>query len=430
MFKQISIIGLGYIGLPTAAILAQQGKMVYGMDINAHWIERIQQGDIPNIEPDLAEMVKSAVQSGRLLTSTQAQPADAFVIAVPTPINTDLSPDLSYLEQAVKYIAPLLQVGNLVLVESTVPVGTTEKVAEWLKMERPDLVFPDLLNPQTVADIHIAYCPERVLPSQMLRELVQNDRIIGGLTPACAKSAVDFYRIFVQGQCIATQARLAEMCKLTENSFRDVNIAFANELSLICDQLDLDVWELIRLANHHPRVNILQPSAGVGGHCIAVDPWFIVAQSPAQAKLIRCAREVNDHKPEWVIEKAKSTIAEAIMAKNCRPDEISVACLGLAFKPDVDDLRESPALKIVSTLSQWHQGEFLLVEPHIQHLPSDLAKRAKLVDFHTALQADVLILLVGHKLFRDFTDTAAFSLLSQKSCFDACGIWTTKWQSH
>ncbi|WP_439287306.1 UDP-N-acetyl-D-mannosamine dehydrogenase [Lonepinella sp. BR2357] len=398
MTKQISVIGLGYIGLPTAVILANLGHIVYGMDTDMSKICAIQQAQITTTEPELANALKSAVQSGRLFASLDVKKADIFLIAVPTPLKADLTADLSYLQQSIQQIAPHLQKGNLVVIESTVPVGTTEQVAQWLQELRPDLSFP--LLSQNTADVQIAYCPERVLPSKMMQELVQNDRVIGGLSPACTQRAVDFYQDVVQGKCLATNAKTAEMCKLTENSFRDVNIAFANELSLICDQQDIDVWELIKLANHHPRVDILQPSVGVGGHCIAVDPYFICSQSPEQAKLIRTAREVNNHKPVWVVEKIKVAVADLMMAKNCRPDEIKIACLGLSFKADVDDLRESPALAITQNLAQWHQGEIWAVEPHIQTLPAILADQVKLTDFSTALQqADTIVHLVKHSYF-------------------------------
>ncbi|WP_439240664.1 UDP-N-acetyl-D-mannosamine dehydrogenase [Lonepinella sp. BR2474] len=398
MTKQISVIGLGYIGLPTAVILANLGHIVYGMDTDMSKICAIQRAEITSTEPELANALKSAVQSGRLFASLDVKKADIFLIAVPTPLKADLTADLSYLQQAIQQIARQLQKGNLVVIESTVPVGTTEQVAQWLQELRPDLSFP--LLSQNTADVQIAYCPERVLPSKMMQELVQNDRVIGGLSPACTQRAVDFYQDFVRGKCLATNAKTAEMCKLTENSFRDVNIAFANELSLICDQQGIDVWELINLANHHPRVDILQPGVGVGGHCIAVDPYFICSQSPEQAKLIHTAREVNNHKPVWVVEKIKVAVADLMMAKNCRPDEIKIACLGLSFKADVDDLRESPALAITQALAQWHQGEIWAVEPHIQTFPVSLTDQVKLTDFSTALQqADIIVHLVKHSCF-------------------------------
>ncbi|HBO38728.1 MAG TPA: UDP-N-acetyl-D-mannosamine dehydrogenase, partial [Pasteurellaceae bacterium] len=302
--------------------------------------------------------------------------------------------------------------------ESTSPVGTTEKLENWLKGLRPDLTFPTDAGAQ--ADIRLAYCPERVLPGKIMDELLHNDRVIGGLTPACAESAVELYRIFVRGECVKTHARTAEMCKLTENSFRDVNIAFANELSLICDKLGISVWELIRLANRHPRVNILQPGAGVGGHCIAVDPWFIVAQAPEQARLIRTAREVNDYKPEWVIDKVKAALADCVTERNVTPAEVKIACLGLAFKPNIDDLRESPAVEITSKLAAWHKGEVLAVEPNVMALPAALNNKIRLTNFTEALrQADILVLLVDHNEFKDYPAEK----LTQKWIIDTRGVW-------
>ena len=301
------MIGLGYIGLPTAAVIASRGIKVIGVDINQHAVDIINQGKIHIIEPDLDALVHEVVRTGKLRATTLVEPADAFLIAVPTPFKGNHEPDLSYVESAARAIAPVLKKGDMVILESTSPVGCTEQMAEWLAQARPDLTFPH--QAYEAADINLAYCPERVLPGKVIHELVENDRVIGGMTPHCAARAAELYKTFVKGDCIITNARTAEMCKLTENSFRDVNIAFANELSLICDEQDINVWELIKLANLHPRVNILQPGPGVGGHCIAVDPWFIVAKSPNTARLIRTAREVNDHKPHYVIEKVKAAAA-------------------------------------------------------------------------------------------------------------------------
>ena len=295
-FDTLSVIGLGYIGLPTAAVFASRRKTVIGVDVNPKAVAAINRGEIHIVEPDLDMLVHAAVTEGWLSARATPAPADAFLIAVPTPFRDGYQPDLSYIEAAAKAIAPVLVAGNLVILESTSPVGATEDMARWLAEARPDLTFPQDAGEQS--DIRIAHCPERVLPGKVLRELVENDRIIGGMTPRCSQAAIDLYRIFVEGECIVTDARTAEMCKLTENSFRDVNIAFANELSLICDRLDIDVWELIQLANRHPRVQILQPGPGVGGHCIAVDPWFIVARTPDVARIVRTAREVNDAKPQ------------------------------------------------------------------------------------------------------------------------------------
>lgn len=417
-FNTISVIGLGYIGLPTATAFASAGKRVLGVDVNPHAVETINQGKIHIVEPDLDIAVHKAVEAGLLSASLEVKPADAFLIAVPTPFKNNYEPDLSYVEAAAKAIAPVLTKGNLVVLESTSPVGATESVEQWLKQARPDLSFPSDAGEQ--ADIHLAYCPERVLPGKIMTELFENDRVIGGLTPKCAEQAVSLYKIFVKGDCIQTNARTAEMCKLTENSFRDVNIAFANELSLICDELNISVWELIALANRHPRVNILQPGAGVGGHCIAVDPWFIVAQAPEQARLIRMAREVNDHKPHWVIDKVKTALAECVTAKNIKASEVKIACLGLAFKPDIDDLRESPAVEITKELADWHSGEILAVEPNVEQLPKQLVGKATLASFEDALaQADILVLLVDHKQFK----AMPASQITQPWVVDTRGVW-------
>ncbi|KJH73846.1 UDP-N-acetyl-D-mannosamine dehydrogenase, partial [Pseudomonas sp. ES3-33] len=363
-FATISVIGLGYIGLPTAAVFASRKKKVIGVDVNQNAVDIINRGQIHIVEPDLDMVVHAAVTEGYLRATTKPEPADAFLIAVPTPFRGDHEPDLSYIESASKSIAPVLKKGDLVILESTSPVGATEQMATWLADARPDLSFPQTHGQDS--DIRIAHCPERVLPGHVLRELVQNDRVIGGMTSKCSELAISLYKVFVQGECIVTNARTAEMCKLTENSFRDVNIAFANELSMICGKLEINVWELIRLANRHPRVNILQPGPGVGGHCIAVDPWFIVSKTPEQAKLIRTAREVNDSKPEWVIESVKIAIAELLLKRpNKTAADLTIACFGLAFKPNIDDLRKSPALEISLKIAQMHPGQVFAVEPNI-----------------------------------------------------------------
>ncbi|MEQ1956688.1 UDP-N-acetyl-D-mannosamine dehydrogenase [Mesorhizobium sp. CN2-181] len=399
-FEKISLIGLGYIGLPTAAVFASCKKKVIGIDIDAQTVEAVNRGQIHIMEPDLDIVVHAAVTEGWLRASTVPEPADAFLIAVPTPFKDDHQPDLSYIEAATRAIAPVLKSGNLVILESTSPVGATEAMADWLAIARPDLTFPQTHG--GASDIRVAHCPERVLPGHVLRELVQNDRVIGGMTPQCSQAAVALYRTFVEGDCIVTDARTAEMCKLTENSFRDINIAFANELSIICERLGIDVWELIRLANRHPRVNILQPGPGVGGHCIAVDPWFIVASTPKEAQLVRTARQVNDAKPSWVVNKVLHTIGDFLLAnpdKNAR--SITVACLGLTFKANIDDLGESPALSIAETLVRTFEGTTLLVEPNISELPPRLADQRK-ADFDFAIDnADILVLLVAHDSFKD-----------------------------
>ncbi|WP_404394877.1 UDP-N-acetyl-D-mannosamine dehydrogenase [Stutzerimonas chloritidismutans] len=417
-FQTISVIGLGYIGLPTAAVFASRKKRVIGVDVNQKAVDTINRGEIHIVEPDLDMVVHAAVTEGYLRATTTPEPADAFLIAVPTPFKGDHEPDLSYIESASNAIAPVLKKGDLVILESTSPVCATEQMAAWLAEARPDLSFPQTHGEDS--DIRIAHCPERVLPGHVLRELVQNDRVIGGMTAKCSAAAVNLYKIFVQGECVITNARTAEMCKLTENSFRDVNIAFANELSIICDKLDINVWELIRLANRHPRVNILQPGPGVGGHCIAVDPWFIVSKTPEEARLIRTAREVNDSKPEWVLNKVKLAVAEFLQAN---PDktakDVTIACFGLAFKPDIDDLRESPALAITRQIVATHPGPVLAVEPNIEELPGELVGKFDLCSIETAqAESDVIVLLVDHRTFKSMSKTA----LSQKALVDTRGV--------
>lgn len=387
----IAVIGLGYIGLPTAAVLAQAGYETIGIDNNSRVVDIVNTGAIHIVEPGLEEVVRAAVAKRRLRASTVPVSADAFMIAVPTPFMSDKSPDLSFVKSACEAIAPVLTAGNTVILESTSPVGATEKVAQWIAACRPDLVMP---GPGKQGDISIAYCPERVLPGRVLHELVANDRVIGGLSPDCALAARAIYARFVKGECILTQARTAEMCKLTENAFRDVNIAFANELSLICSRLEIDVWELITLANRHPRVNILQPGPGVGGHCIACDPWFIVSSAPEEARLIRTAREVNDAKPNWVLDQVAAAVTEIDLGRPAL-----IACYGLSFKPDIDDLRDSPALHIARELNDRGAARILAVEPHIDCLPPSLSG-VELVDWQAAAVADIHLLLVDHTAFK------------------------------
>ncbi|WP_248465250.1 UDP-N-acetyl-D-mannosamine dehydrogenase [Pectobacterium versatile] len=417
-FTTISVIGLGYIGLPTAAAFASRQKKVIGIDVNKLAVETINRGEIHIVEPDLDSLVKVAVENGYLQAMTKPVPADAFLIAVPTPFKGDHEPDLAYVQAAVASIAPVLKKGDLVILESTSPVGATEQMAEWLADARSDLTFPQQVG--ETADINIAYCPERVLPGQVVVELIKNDRVIGGMTPVCSARASELYKIFLEGECVVTNSRTAEMCKLTENSFRDVNIAFANELSLICAEQNINVWELIRLANRHPRVNILQPGPGVGGHCIAVDPWFIVAQNPQQARLIHTARLVNDGKPLWVVDRVKAAVADYLAQTDKRASEVTVACFGLAFKPDIDDLRESPAVGITSMIAQWNTGVTLAVEPNVKHLPSVLAGQVKLVDTISALkEADVLVMLVDHRQFKAVNPED----VKQQWVIDTKGVW-------
>lgn len=415
-FSSLSVIGLGYIGLPTAAVFASRKIRVVGVDVNQKAVDIINQGKIHIVEPDLDIAVHAAVTEGYLKATTKPEAADAFIVAVPTPFKGDNhEPDLSYIEAASRSIAPVLQKGNLVILESTSPVGATEQMAAWLAEARPDLTFPQTHGEDS--DIRVAHCPERVLPGHVMRELIENDRVIGGMTSKCSAYAVALYKTFVQGECVVTNARTAEMAKLTENSFRDVNIAFANELSMICDKLDINVWELIKLANRHPRVNILQPGPGVGGHCIAVDPWFIVCKTPEQARLIRTAREVNDSKPEWVIEKVKIAIADFLQAN---PDkaakDITIACYGLAFKPDIDDLRESPACAIAKQIINFHRGTVLLVEPNIDCLPAKLSNHELVASDLAYAKADIHVLLVDHKEFKQQGPTSGLTL-------DTKGIW-------
>lgn len=416
-FETISVIGLGYIGLPTAAVFASKGKKVVGVDINAHAVDTINRGAIHIVEPDLDRVVQVAVERGDLRATTQPEAADAFLIAVPTPFMAERQPDLRFVRAAALSIAPVLKKGDLVILESTSPVGSTEQMADWLAAARPDLRFP---QHDGDPDVFVAYCPERVLPGQIMTELISNDRVIGGMTPACSARASDLYRIFLQGECVETNARTAEMCKLTENSFRDVNIAFANELSLICAAQQINVWELIALANRHPRVNILQPGPGVGGHCIAVDPWFIVAQNPDLARLIRTAREVNDAKPHWVLDQVKKALADCLMQTGKRASDLTIACFGLAFKPNIDDLRESPAMEVAHLIADWHQGRTWVTEPHIQQIPDILATQATLVSTEQALQeADILVMLVDHYAFRR-VDAAH---ITQQWVVDTKGVW-------
>ncbi|WP_289367710.1 UDP-N-acetyl-D-mannosamine dehydrogenase [Pantoea stewartii] len=416
-FETISVIGLGYIGLPTAAVFASKGKKVVGVDINARAVDTINRGTIHIVEPDLEQVVQAAVARGDLRATTQPEAADAFLIAVPTPFQANRQPDLRFVQAAAISIAPVLKKGDLVILESTSPVGSTEQMAEWLAAERPDLRFPQQGDEP---DVFIAYCPERVLPGQIMVELIKNDRVIGGMTPACSARASALYRIFLQGECVETHARTAEMCKLTENSFRDVNIAFANELSLICAEQQINVWELIALANRHPRVNILQPGPGVGGHCIAVDPWFIVAQNPDLARLIRTAREVNDAKPHWVLEQVKKALADCLTQTDKRASDLTIACFGLAFKPNIDDLRESPAMEVAHLIADWHQGRTWVTEPHIEQIPERLETQATLVSTEQALQqADILVMLVDHQAFRAI-DAAH---VTQQWVVDTKGVW-------
>lgn len=422
LFQKISVIGLGYIGLPTAAIFASNGKKVLGVDINQNTVDTINEGKIHIVEPELDQIINDVVNNGLLRASTSTETSDAFLIAVPTPFlpkNNDLinpKPDLSYIKSAIRSVSKVLKKGDLVILESTSPVGTTEQVALWLSQNRQDLTFPHTHGEDS--DIRIAYCPERVLPGKVIKELVENDRIIGGMTHKCSSQATELYKIFTKGDCIETDSRTAEMVKLTENASRDVSIAFANELSIICDKMNINVWELITLANHHPRVDILQPGPGVGGHCIAVDPWFIVDQAPEEANLIKSARKVNDSKPDWVIDRVNDLIDDYLKENNTKSkSEINVVCLGLTFKANIDDVRESPALAIFKKLDSCTECNIIAVDPHVTESNNPLLKDIKLYNLYTALDiADILVLLVDHMEFKDIT-------VNKKWAIDTRGIW-------
>ncbi len=407
----VVVMGLGYIGLPTAAIIARTGARVLGVDVTERVVETINSGRVHIEEVDLDGLVSGVVARGTLRAAMTVEPADVFVIAVPTPFDAAHAPDISYVLGAATTIAPVLKPGDTVILESTSPVGTTEKVRDLLATLRPDLRVPGRTRDQ--ADIAIAYCPERVLPGRILVELIDNDRVIGGITPRCARKALTFYRRFVRGACVTTTARAAEMTKLTENAFRDVNIAFANELSLIADTMNVDVWEVIRLANRHPRVNILQPGPGVGGHCIAVDPWFLVHAAPDQTPLIRTAREVNDGKTDHVI----AQVAAMIAADPTAP----VACLGLAFKANIDDFRESPAMKVALAVANRFGDRVRIVEPYASTLPPGFAGTgATLIDVDTAIETcPIMVVLVDHDVFRSIP----LEERSEKTVLDTRGIW-------
>ncbi len=411
-FERISVIGLGYIGLPTATILASRGVDVIGVDSNPQVVAKINEGKSHIVEPMLDVAVQSVVTTGRLKAVSRPQPAQVFLITVPTPLNKDRSADLSHIKTVAESFAPVLESGNLVVLESTSPVGTTERLSRWLAEARSDLTFPHQAGEK--ADILIAYCPERVMPGKVLHELINNDRMIGGMSLNSSKRAIKLYKIFLDGECLVTDVRTAEMVKLAENAFRDLNLAFANELSIICDQLGINVRELIRLANHHPRVDILQPGPGVGGHCIAVDPWFIVESAPDVTELIRTARRVNDNKPLFIVEKIRAAVVDF--------DDPTITCLGLSFKADVDDLRESPAVQIVQRIADEKVGKILVIEPHIEKLPHELVHQTgiELTDIDEGLdKADILVMLVDHKEFEEIPPSA----LASKVIIDTRGMW-------
>jgi len=409
--SSVAVIGLGYIGLPTAAILADNGLRVHGVDVNQHTVDAINAGDVPFVEPELGDFVERNVKAGNLTASTDTPAADAYIVAVPTPFMADKTPDLSYIESAGRSLAQQLTGDELIILESTSPPGATDRLTDIVHDQRPDLAEQGTLQ--------FAHAPERVLPGQVMRELVTNDRIIGGSTPEAAERAVALYRTFCEAELVTTNTRTAEMSKLVENAFRDVNIAFANELSMISDEIGVDVWEVIELANRHPRVNILQPGPGVGGHCIAVDPWFIVAAAPDTATIIRNAREINDAKPDWVVRQVKAEAYDVQQETGRTP---VIATLGLAFKPNIDDLRESPALNITEALSdQFTASRILSVEPHIDELPERLQGRDNLTltEVHEAIdRADIILLLVDHAAFKDLGPAAY-----QKRVIDTRGQW-------
>ena len=409
---EVVFVGLGYIGLPTAVVMANHGVRVHGVDVNASAVERIQRGEVTIVEPGLEEQLQKAVDSGQLTASTEMQRGNAFVIAVPTPFKDNYEGDLSYIMSAAESIAPQLRGDEVVILESTSPPKTTQKLAAKILEMRPDLSI-DGVEGKPV--IHFAYCPERILPGKAMEELISNDRIIGGRTPEAARRATEVYASFCEGELLATDDVTAEMAKLTENSFRDVNIAFANELSLISDNLGINVWELIELANHHPRVNILQPGPGVGGHCIAVDPWFIVSSDRENSNIIRTAREVNDGKPKWVINKVDEAVKDI--------DSPVIAALGLAFKPNIDDLRESPALNITKDLAEHvDHATVLAVEPNVSELPKALQgmSNVEYAEYADAIErADVVLLLVDHDEFKSIPATA----LKGKTVVDTKGLW-------
>ncbi len=411
----VCVVGLGYIGLPTAAVIARSGCRVLGIDVSPHVVDTINRGEIHIEEVDLDGLVQGVVQRGLLRASTQIEPADVFVIAVPTPFDDDHQPDISYVLAAATSVAAVLKQGDCVILESTSPVGTTEAMRDLIAKLRPDLKMPGINNGMAgdIPDISLSYCPERVLPGKILEELTNNDRSIGGITPRCARKALTFYKRFVRGECVTTDARSAEMTKLVENAFRDVNIAFANELSIVADKMGLDVWEVIRLANRHPRVNILSPGPGVGGHCIAVDPWFIVASAPDDTPLIRTARLVNDGKVDHTVARASALIEANPHAP--------IACLGLAFKANIDDFRESPAKKVAAALAQRFGSRIRIVEPYASALPKEFdGSGAVLTDLDDALEScDLLIVLVDHDVFK----SVPLAERAAKVVYDTRGIW-------
>ena len=412
----VSIIGLGYIGLPTAALIASKGIKTIGVDKNIEIVELINKGKCPIVEKDLDKLLSKTIKQKNLFVTSIPKKSDVFIIAVPTPLNNkNNSPDISQVEESVENISTLLMPGNIVILESTIPVGATEKVADIIRKKRPDLNLPDFGSKSLNYSVNIAHCPERVLPGNILYELLNNDRIIGGISDQCSKKAKSIYELFVKGDCKITDSRTAELCKLAENSYRDVNIAFANELSMICEKLEINPWNLIELANNHPRVDILKPGPGVGGHCIAVDPWFIVHSNEKEAKLIKTARQVNLNKTEFIISKIHNEVSMLPKPIN----EINIACLGLAFKANVDDLRESPALEIAIKLNKFNFQKQFLIEPNISKIPKNFKNNAILSSLNEILEeVDIVLILVDHEEFKNIN----IDKLKNKIIIDTRGL--------
>ena len=417
---KITILGLGYIGLPTAALIASKNIKVCGYDVNKEIVSSINKGKAHIREKNLDILLKKAVKKGYLKADTVLYESDIFLIAVPTPIKKNKEPDISFVKSAVKNICKVLKKNNTVILESTIPVGATQEIAKIISSERKDLRVP--LSVGEKGDINISYCPERVLPGNILKELEMNDRVIGGINKKSTKISLAFYKSFVKGKCLETDNRTAELCKLVENSYRDANIAFANELSLISENLEIDVWNLIKLANHHPRVNILNPGPGVGGHCIAIDPWFIINSAPRQARLIKLSREINDQMPFKVVSKVK----RSLKVNNLVAEDSIITCLGLSFKANIDDLRESPAVKVVNKLKSLNFKKIYLVEPNIKKLPSYLDEnKFELVNFKSAVsKSNIVLLLVDHSEFKK----NALKKQEGKIIIDTRGIWTSKYK--
>lgn len=412
--KKVCVVGLGYIGLPTAVVLASRGYRVTGVDINPEIINCISSGSAHINEPGLNMLLEAALVSKHLLVTSQVEDADIFIIAVDTPQNDDRTADLRSVLAAFESVSARIKKSDLIIIESTCPVGTTEILAQHLTIFRPDLSIKE--------DIFLAYCPERVLPGQTIQELIENDRVIGGINPVSTKLAIDFYRTFVNGNCLAADCKTAEMCKLAENSYRDVNVAFANELSMICDQQGINVWELIKLANHHPRVNILQPGAGVGGHCVAIDPWFLINQFSEQTRLLKAARDVNELKPEWIVQKANDAIVDYQQRTATNP---TVALFGITFKANADDIRESPALQIAKSLLEKQTGQIIVVEPNLDALPESLVLHAvQHVNIEQAIErADILVTLVAHD---EFKIKPQANTKRDQIVFDFAGLWSNQ----